>query len=305
MRAMSVPAFDVPGRIKCGTAVVPDLAASLADYARALRLGVVEEGTVSANLAQSWGAPASAGRHMALLASDGAPGFLRLVEGTPVPAYVPLRSHGWAAFELTVADVWALYAGIGDGFTVIGAPKLVPGFDTFIPFQVTGRGGETLYLNQVLKPESGGLDLPAARAWVDHMFIAVLAAPDRAAALAFHIDALGFEGGETWTIPYSVINQSFGLPADTLTAMTMTATGRLPATEIDQYPEAATVRPRAPGELTPGNAMISFIVRDLDAVRAPFFAPPVARGGPLYAGRRTACVVGAAGELIELIEAAA
>ncbi len=300
---MSPTAFDVPGRIKCGTAVVPDLAASLADYTGTLRLRVIDDGAVPAELAASWNTPASAGRRSVLLASDGAPGYLRLVEGTPVPDYSPLRTFGWAAFELTVADVWALHAGIGDGFTVIGAPKLVPGFDTFIPFQVTARGGETLYLNQVLKPESGGLDLPSAQAWVDHMFIAVLAAPDRAAALAFHVEALGFEAGETWTIPYSVINNSFGLPADTLTAMTMTATGRLPATEVDQYPAAATPRPRVAGELPPGNAMISFIVRDLDAIRAPLIAPPARRDGPLYAGRRTACVTGAAGELIELIEA--
>ena len=298
--------FDTHGRIKCGTIVTPHFGAALDEYQRILGLSVASIGPVTADLAASWGTPATAGRPAALLtAPSGRPGFLRLVEGTPVPAFRPLRSFGWAAFEMTVQDCTALFDDVaGSGFTVIGEPKPVPGFDNFIPFQVSGRGGEVLYLNQVLKPGMSGLDLPMAEARVDHMFIAVLAARDRAATLAFHVDALGFTAGDTWAIPYSVINAAFDLPPDTVTAMTMTQVGRMPAAEIDQYPPAATARPTAPGELPPGNAMISFIVASLAAVAAPFIAPPVARDGPLYDGRRVACVTGAAGELIELIEAA-
>ncbi len=298
--------FDSPGCIKCGTISAAAYDAALADYTGVLGLSIVESGVIAADLAAGWGAPALAGRRSALLChADARPGFLRLVESTPVPDYHALRSHGWAAFELTVADCNALFAEIGGtGFTVIGAPKLVPGFDNFIPFQVTGRSGEVLYLNQVLKSGMAGLDLPMTRARVDHMFIAILAAPDRASAVAFHRDALGFAVGDTWEIPYSVINASFGLPADTITAMTMTQTGRMPACEIDQYPAAATPRTVAPGELPPGNAMVSFIVASLDAVAAPFLAPPARHHGALYAGRRSASVIGAAGEIIELIEAA-
>ena len=104
-------------------------------------------------------------------------------------------------------------------------------------------------------------------------------------------------------IPYRAINTAFRLPSDTTTAMTMTRAGRLPGTEVDQYPDATIVRPRTIGELPPGNAAISLMVRSLDAVGAPFLTPPARRDGPLYTGRRTACVVGTAGELIELIEA--
>ncbi|MFZ4689024.1 MAG: VOC family protein [Polymorphobacter sp.] len=298
--------FDTPGRIKCGTVCAPDLPASLADYTGVLGLSVIEDGPVPADLAAAWGAPAMAGRRCVLLRhAGGRESFLRLVEATPVPGYTPLRSHGWAAYEHTVADCDALFADIkGSAFTVIGEPKLVPGFDNFIPFQVVGRAGEVLYLNQVLKSGMTGLDLPHTAARVDEMFIAILAAPDRAAAVAFHCDALGFAAGDTWSIPYSVINNSFGLPADTITDMTMTQTGRIPASEIDQYPAAATPRHVPPGELPPGNAMVSFLCASLDAITAPFLAPPAARDGALYAGRRTAVVRGAAGELIELIEVA-
>ncbi|QMW21725.1 VOC family protein [Sandaracinobacteroides saxicola] len=300
-------AFDTHGRIKCGTVSCPDFAASLADYTRELSLGVVEQGVVSTDLARSWGAPAQVAQPYALLRGEGgAPGFLRLVGGSGVEGYRALGSYGWAAYELTVRDAFALHERIDRAaFEVIGAPKLVPGFDSFIPFQVKGRAEEVLYLNRVLKADSGGLDLPFAAAEVDHMFIAVLAAEDRARTVAFHVEALGFEEGETWVIPYSMINRSFGLPADFQTAMTMTKVGRLPASEVDQYPDAAVFRKAAPGELPPGNAMVSFMVRDLDAVRAPFIEPPVRREGALYEGRRVACVIGPSDERMELIEMAA
>lgn len=299
--------FRVPGRILCGTVNTPDLAASLADYSGQFGLVPVEEGRVSLDLARCWGAPAQAGRPYALLtAPGGAGGFFRLVQGSAMPAYRPLRTWGWAAFECTVADAFALHAGIDTlCFQVLGAPRLVPGFDTFIPFQVAGRAGEVLYLNTVLKPEMAELALPVATARVDHIFIAVLAAGDRTGALAFHTDGLGFQEGPTWTIPYSMINNSFGLPADHPTTMTMTRTGAIPACEIDHYPDSAGPRRSAPGELPPGNAMVSFAVASLDAIRAPFIAPAAIGHGPLYAGARSACVRGPSGECIELIEHAA
>jgi len=305
MDGIETQVFDTHGRIKCGTVATPAFADSLTDYVDRLALRVVDSGVVGQALAESWGTPASAGRRFALLASaSGSPGFLRLVEGSPVPTYRPLRSFGWASYEMTCQAVFELHDRIaGRGFEVIGAPKRVPGFDNFIPFQVTGRAGEVLYLNEVLQSSMSGLDLPHAQAPVDFAFIVILAAPDADAALRFHVDRLGFEAGETYVIPYSVINNAFGFAPDHKTRMTMTKVGRLPATEIDQYPDGTTERPAAPGELAPGNAMVSFIVSSLDAIEAPLLAPPAPHAGPLYAGRRSACVRGTAGELIELIEA--
>jgi catechol 2,3-dioxygenase-like lactoylglutathione lyase family enzyme len=296
--------FDSPGRIRCGTILTPDLNASLADYTSILGLQVIDDTPISPAQAQSWAAPAMAGRPSRLLRAGGATPYLtRLIEGSPVPAYAPLKTHGWAAFEHSVADCDALFAKMpNSGFTVIGPPKLVPGFDNFIPFQVTGAAGETLYLNQVLNGAMSDLDLPNTKASVDQMFIAVLAAKDREETLAFHTQILGFEQGETWVIPYSVINNSFGLPADTTTAMTMTKTGRIPASEVDQYPPQATPRPTTAGELPPGNAMVSFITASLSAMADHLLSPPTALPGPLYAGRRAATVRGPSGELIELIE---
>jgi hypothetical protein len=302
---MSV-AFDVPGRIRCGTILCPDLAASEEDYRDILGLELVDDRPVPAELAAAWGAPAMAGRACRLLRAPGATPYLtRLVEGTAVPGFQPLRSFGWAAYEMTVKDCDVLYARIRDSsaFRVIGAPKLVPGFDNFIPFQVVGRAGEVVYLNQVLNGSMSDLDLPNTDAVVDQMFIAILAAGDRAAAVDFHVQELGFEEGQTWTIPYSVINNSFGLDSSTLTDMTMTKRGRLPGCEIDQYPPAAAARIVTPGELPPGNALVSFISGPLDELKVPLLGPIAQLEAEPYQGRRMACVRGAAGELIELIEA--
>jgi len=291
-----------PGIIRCGTVLAPDFEAALADYRDCLGLPVVEDGRIPPDLARSWGAPAQVGCRFALLKAGR--GFLRLVGGSPLPeGFRPLASFGWAAFEMSVRDSFALHARLeGSAFSVLGAPKLVPGFTNFIPFQVAGRSGEVLYLNTVLESRMAGLDLPVAQAEVEAMFIAVLAAEDRARAVHFHVEALGFEQGETFRFPYSMINMSFGLPETHETDVSMTRVGRTPACEIDQYPEAAIHRPRSAGELPPGNSLVSFAHPDLDAVRAPFIEPPTPRDGPLYGGARVATVIGPADERIELIE---
>jgi hypothetical protein len=293
--------FETHGRILCGTVHTPAFADSLADYTGPLGLRVVEQGVVAPALAAAWGALGHAGRRWALLHGGGRPGYVRLVEGEATRA-PPMTTHGWAAFEMTVRDVHALHARLaGSQFAVIGPPGQVGDFTTFIPFQVAGRAGEVLYLNQVLTEGAGMLDLPFATADVDHIFITVLGAPDRAAALAFH-RALGFGEAETYTFPIGVVNRANGLAEDHQTTLTMTCAGRLPASEIDQFPPSATPRPVAEGFLPPGNAMVTFAVRALPEGRTDWLGEPVRMPGPLYRGRRSACVRGTAGEIIELVE---
>lgn len=154
----------------------------------------------------------------------------------------------------------------------------------------------------VLAPDfAASLDLPFATADVDHIFITVLGAPDREAALSFHRD-LGFETGDTYVFPVGVVNRANGLPDDHKTTLTMTCVGRLPASEIDQFPDSARPRTVAEGFLPAGNAMVTFGVGDLSAVRAERLGEPAAMPGPLYQGRRSVCVRGTAGEIIELVE---
>lgn len=291
------------GRIAGGVVCTPELDAALIDYRDRLGLTLVEQGMIPSDLAASWGTPASAGARYAMLRpTSGAPCFIRLVEA-PLPAdFRPTRTYGWAAYELTVQDVYGWPDRLTDsGFTLVGAPKALPGMPAFVPMQVTGRGREMLYLNEVREnmPTS---DLPKAASPVDHIFIVILATPDRTASLDWFAVTLGLDISSTYSIPYSMINTAFGLPADHLTAITMVQKDRLPIIEVDDYPATATVRQGDPAMLPAGNAMVTLAVDSLDAISAPFLAPPVRRDGPLYGGRRTASVRGFAGELIELLE---
>ncbi len=303
---MTAPRVVPAGTILGGLSTVPDLGAALAAYG-VLGLEVAETGALPADLAQSWGAPASAGaRCAALRPASGAPCWLRLVEQPPHPAFVPTTTYGWAAFELTVQDVFGWPARLsGSAFEIVGPPKIITGIEpAFIPMQVLGPGREMLYLNEVLT-DMPGIDLPRAASPVDKAFIVILAAPDRARAAAWYADALGLEPGDEFTIPYTMINRAFGLGPDHLTTLTMVKAGRLPVVEIDDYPAAATVRRGHAGMLPPGNALVTLAVPDLAACRCDWIAEPAIRTGAVYEGRRAATTRGVAGELVELVETGA
>lgn len=291
------------GQILGGLVSTPCLDAALADYHDVLGLDLIEQGRLPVDLAVGWGCPKSAGARFATLRpKSGAHCFIRLVE-TPLPAdFRPTRTYGWAAFELTVKDVFGWPARLaGSGFEIVGPPKTLEGLPYFVPMQVIGRGREMIYLNEVADntPTS---DLPKARSLTDHIFIVILATPDREASLKWFENALGLDISSSYTLAYSMINNAFGLASDYRTTITMVQKGRHPIIEVDDYPAEASARQGDPAILPPGNAMITLAVNDLDALTADFIAAPVARGGPIYEGRRTATVRGFAGELIELIE---
>lgn len=293
------------GSILGGVVAVPDMAAALADYRDRMGLELVSDAPLDGELARSWGCPSSVGARMATLRpSSGAECFLRLVE-QPVPeGFVPTTTFGWASYELTVQDVFGWPDRIaGGGFEIVGPPAEIEGLPYFVAMQVVGTGREMLYFNET-RSDTPSTDLPRAKSAMDHIFIVILAVPDRADAVRWYKDRLGLDEGETYVIEYTMINEAFGLPPGTTSGLTMVQNGRLPIVEIDDYPDIATERPRAPGCLPPGNSLVTLAVRDLDACRCTWIAEPVVRDGTLYAGRRSATTVGPAGELLELVEAA-
>ena len=296
-------AFLTHGRIVGGLIPTPDVETALADYRHRLGLRVVEEGVLAADLAASWSAPGIAGARIATLQpTSGAPCFLRLVEQPLRPGFVPTTSYGWAAYEITVQDVFGWPERLADsGFEIVGAPREIPGLPYFVAMQMLGRGREMIYLNEV-RCDTPTSDLPKAGSAVDHLFIVILATPDRAATLAWYQQRLGLEEGGTYTIPYTMISKAFGLPLDTLHGLSMAQVGRMPIVEIDDYPSQARPRVRNDGMLPPGNAMVTLAVDSLERPGLDFISPPVERNGSFYAGRRTATVIGSAGELLELVE---
>ncbi len=291
------------GRIMGGVVATPDLEASLADYHGRLGLPVIERGTVSKALAGSWGVPSLEGAPMAILQpSSGAPCFLRLIE-QPLPAdFVPTTTFGWGSYEITVQDAFGWPAKLeGSGFRIIGEPKEIPAMPYFVAMQMLGRGEEMIYLNET-RMNTPTNDLPPALSPVDHMFIVILATPDRAATVAWYCNNLHFDEGDTYTLEYTMINGAFGLPAGTTSSLTMVQKGRLPIVEVDDYPAQAKPRIAPPGGLPPGNALVSLAIDSLDAIDLPFIMSPQVLAGPVYSGRRSATVIGAAGEYLELIE---
>jgi catechol 2,3-dioxygenase-like lactoylglutathione lyase family enzyme len=291
------------GTILGGLSVVPDLAAAIAAYHGTLQLDLVAQGALPADLAASWGCPASAGApHAVLRPKSGAPCWLRLVEQPDVAGFKPTTTYGWGAFEFTVEDVFGWPARLeSSAFTIVGEPKQLPGMDSFVPMQALGPGQEMIYLNQVFG-NMATTDLPMARSITDHVFIVILAAADRAATCRWYVRALGLDQADTYELPYQMINAAFGLPETHISALTMVQAGRLPIVEVDDYPPQAAARPRHAGMLPPGNALVTLAMRDLDACDVAWISPPVRRDGPLYEGRRAGCVIGPAGELLELVE---
>ncbi|MBS0503616.1 MAG: hypothetical protein JSS55_07385 [Proteobacteria bacterium] len=294
--------FLTHGRIIGGLVTTPDLGAALGDYRDRLGFDLIEEGLVPPELAASWGAPAIAGARVAVLQpKSGARCFVRLVEQPLPPDFRPTRTFGWNAYEITVQDVFGWPDRLaGSGFDIVGPPKEIEGLPYFVAMQMLGRGREMIYLNEV-RCDTPTSDLPKARSPVDHIFIVILAVPDREAALRWYQERLGVEAGGTYTIEYTMINKAFGLSTGTQSTISMLQKGRLPIVEVDGYPAAATPRAIDPGRLPPGNALVTLAVDHLPA-DLPYIASPASRTGPFYDGRRTATVRGPAGELLELVE---
>jgi hypothetical protein len=100
----------------------------------------------------------------------------------------------------------------------------------------------------------------------------------------------------------SVLSARYGLPRDHRHAIAALQVGGQCYVEADQMPPAVAARPCEPGQLPPGIAMASFEVARLPDV--PNALGPAHRSPGLpYDGRRSLACRGAAGELIELIEA--
>ncbi|WP_394730069.1 hypothetical protein [Altererythrobacter sp. GH1-8] len=292
------------GTILGGLSTIPDLEAGLRAYRDVLGLDLIEQGKLDEDLATSWNCPANAGSPYAVLQpKSGEPCWFRLVEQPEFPGFKPTTTYGWAAFETTVEDVWKWPDALPeDLFTIVGPPKTLENMEpTFIPMQALGPGKEMIYLNQVLNSTSDN-ELPKAKSPVDRIFIVVLATPDRKASVDWYADNLGLERGVDYTLPYSMINDAFGLAPDTQTTITMVQQGRMPIVEVDDYPRSAMRRPRHEGMLPPGNALVTLAVESLDECEAEWLEEPATREGAMYEGRRAATAIGAGCELIECVE---
>lgn len=279
-----------------------DLERAIGGYRDTLGLKLVETGRITQSLAVSWGAPDIAGRGYAVLQPQSeSDSFLRLVEQPACSGFFPTTTFGWAAYELTAQDAFGWPQRLaGSSFEVIGLPREIVGLPYFVALQALGPGREMIYLNEV-RADTPTTDLPKADSPVDRIFIVILAAPDRQAAVDWYIQKLQLEPGETHRIEYTMINKAFGLPVGTQSTLTMIQKGRMPIVEIDEYPAQAGTRPQHDGMLPPGNSLVTLTVGSVAALDLDWLAPPEVRSGAIYGGCLAGTVRGPAGELLELV----
>lgn len=287
------------------TLSVPDLDAAQRAYLQVLGYRVIESGLVSPALAAGWNAPQAAGRRQVLLQPEsGEHTYLRLVESPPVAGFAAMKTHGWNSNEILVQDPDALAAKLaGTPFRMIGAPRPLSTNPKVRAMQALGPAGELNYFTRIPNDGSGVYIKSSAQSFVDRTFIVVLGGPSMAAMQAFYRDTLGAPVTAAMPAKINVLQDAWGLPADTDTPLALVNFSTRFAIELDEYPAAATPRPRRDGDLPPGMAMVSFVVDSFEGRKLPWVVPPAARSEAPYGGRRAGVLVGAAGEWLELVEA--
>ena len=299
---------DAPtlGRIRAVTTTAHDLAAVEAAYSRYLGYRLVHRGRVPAATARSWGAPAVAGKGLLEMApAAGEPTLLRFVEQKAPAGFKPMTTFGWNSTEIIVEDPDALEKRLGNSpFRIVGPPKFLSGSAEIRAMQAIGPANEMLYLTAVVKPLPPERDMPKAESFVGRCFIAVLGGPDIPTLNAFYTETFGRSASAPFNSPITALSRQNGLPLDTRYDLAVVQLGGGTKLELDSYPRVAGPRPRPPGGLPPGMAIVSFEARAFDRLAGKMAAPPLAAElpGP-FQGRRTGVITGAAGELIELIDA--
>jgi catechol 2,3-dioxygenase-like lactoylglutathione lyase family enzyme len=251
-------------RILGFTLAVEDVERSLSAWCDTFGWRISARGRVPAAAARAWDAHRVAGARYALLvAPTGEPAGVRLIEQPSPAGWRPRQHLGWAAVEIACQDPYALAASLTPRagaplapWRVAVPPRPIPWDASIHAMQLVGVDGELLYLTQ-LPADRPMLDLVPARVHVDRAFIAVLACRDLDSSLRFYDATLG-----TPTLPPSstvvqIVNDEFALGHDARTPLGVVKLPREFLLEVDQYPAAATPRPREDGRLPPGIAMLT------------------------------------------------
>lgn len=248
------------GPILLGVVSVPDVDRAAAAYRAGLDFVQIDAGRIDPATAARWRAPGVADARYAVLApSSRVGGAVQLVETPPSPpGYAPLRTHGWAALELAVADVDVALAGLTGDFTVLGEPRPLTGAaaPALRAAQVAGPAGEVLYLTEI-RGELPPFALPRSPvSGADGLYVAVLAVRDLVRTRAWWEDMFPVRRCSDRRAAISVLNRAFDLPATRTHRLSSLQLSGRAVVEIDEYPEAAESRPMPTGLLPPGVALV-------------------------------------------------
>lgn len=289
--------------LRSATITVASLERSIELYTRWLGYQLVEQGEISSDLANSWGATDSSGQAYAVLQpSSGKEIFLRLVQQDPVAGFKALRTFGWNAIEVCVSDVSAVNEQLkASPFEIIGPPRANAGLANIHPMQVKGPDEEVFFLTQI-NSDVAPFRLPRAASLIDQIFIMVIGCSDMKAGTDWFERHLGFSVGEKMQIAYTMLSKAYGQDMSTQFGLTTMMHEYDVFVEVDQYPDEAVPRPGREGELAPGIAMTTFITPDWDKLVGPWVSAPQVRQGCIYSGKRAGTMKGPDGALVEVVE---
>ena len=278
------------GPVALCTLLASDGEALVDAYIDWLHQQVAEAGPLDADTAAAIGYPQLAGARSWLLCNRVGRRWLQVIEDPGALSRDSLRSFGWMALEVLVADVDRLADSLRDSpFTLLRPAADLDLSDKIRACQVRGPAGEILYLTQI-RGEVPPFELPACEAPVDHLFIPVLSSPSREQSLAQYSGIAGSDG-LSFDTRITVLNQARGYALDRRHPVaTLQLAGRC-LLEIDQV--ADTAEP-APG-LYSGMACVAFDCTN----PAPTSAIIPATG--LFAGRPVSSHRGCAGEHFTLV----
>ncbi len=273
----------------------PDLDRSVQAWTGSLHQHVHSQDVLSAERAQHLAAAGMEGSRCVLLANELGEPWLEIIENTNAEVLDPFAHSGWFSLEIAVANVDALRATLDENFfRVIGEPANLDVSDNIRAMQVTGPAGEVLYLTEV-RAEVPPFEIPFARCAVDRLFIPVMLAADRDAA-ANTFERLNGQPGIKFETKITVINRARGLEISQRHPVNAQQLAGSNMIEIDQL-DGLQRRLGHSQTLPAGIVSISFAIKQLpnDLPHNTITAGP-------YAGRKTASLLGLAGERIELIE---
>jgi len=290
-------------RIKCVTFMAPDLGAVRSAYEEFLGYQVSDEGQISSQLAEVWGAPACSDRSYILMQPEASQDFcFRFIEVIEAINYKPLTTFGWNAAELIVQDVDSLAERlVGSPFKIIGQPEDLSFSSAIRAMQVIGPAQEVLYLTQ-FKQKVSEFQVPDAESFVGETFIAILGGAHIAEIEDFYGRVLGVPHAPIFEAKIAILSEAFGLPVEQLHPIAALPLHNKCYIEVDQLPDEAGKRQERRDDLPPAMAMVSFETASLEQLESSLVAPACRIDDAPYYGQRVGVLRGAAGELIELIE---
>lgn len=283
------PSGATLGAIRAVTITASNLSEVESAWTRYLGYRLIDRQQVSAALAKSWGAPKLARKPMIILGPEsGEPTYIRFVEQQTPADYDTTNTYGWRGTEITVQNSEELYERLKDSpFELRGPVGTVPTYPYLRPLGATGPAGERLAFTWITEPRP---DLAEARSFVGRCFLVAQTTPDIEGSLRFVQETFG-------NVPSPVRR----LPNFALATVTLDNGTKL---EVDEHKpaEGARPRPRVPGGLPEGMAIVTFECTSFDRHAARFLDRPVKRSIDAFATQRVATVSGHGGELIELLE---